>query len=251
MLKKGVLWSSIYGERRSYGFVWKDEQKRSFEELVMMAKNYLSFVCGVILAILCMGCENPHETETGGEPHGITFIPQFIVENNGSTAQTISLKKVLYLEKYYTEDYYKDSMWDSLWDIVSEAGRVEDSPVNAVVPPSGNVTLKTQVGMRIDIDYTTILSFVLTIDNKHYVGWAANTGTGDLQGIAAYELGYVRIIPGKIDPYNMEPVLMSTLTPKSVEQNEYSGDVTATYRVTITGAGISFALDKQSVIADN
>jgi hypothetical protein len=199
----------------------------------MTIKNYLSLVYGVVLAILCMGCENPNDTtEAGDMPKHISFMPQFIIENESVTPAAISLKEVYY--------YNDERGW-----VLSETGVV---PVNAVVSSGDAVTLKTEAYMRADIHLPVILSFALTINDKHYVGWAAATGTGDLQGIVQYGLGYVRIIPEETNPRAPESVLTSTLTPKSVEQNEDRGDVTATYRVTITGSGVSFVLEKQSVI---
>ena len=98
------------------------------------------------------------------------------------------------------------------------------------------------------MEVQVILSFALTIDDKHYAGWAAGNGTGELQGIVEYGLGYVSIVPGEIKPADPELVLISTLTPAAVEHNESKRDVTATYRVTVTSRGVRFALEKQSVI---
>jgi hypothetical protein len=55
----------------------------------MTAKNYRSFVYGVVFTILYMGCKNPTVIT---EPVNIIFRPQFIIENNASTTRTISLK---------------------------------------------------------------------------------------------------------------------------------------------------------------
>ncbi|MDR3161996.1 MAG: hypothetical protein LBU28_10335 [Spirochaetaceae bacterium] len=200
----------------------------------MTVKNHLPLVYGVVFLIGCMGCAlSPVETD-GGEPIGIGFIPHFIIENESSTAAAISLKKAYH--------------YNGAWDVLSEAGRESDSPVNAELAPNEDVALETWTSIRADVDFPIIASFALTIAGKHYVGWAAGSGTGDLREIVQYGLGYVRIVPGEIDLRNPAPVLTSTLTPAAVEQNESRKDVTATYRVTITDGEVSFALEKQSVV---
>jgi hypothetical protein len=220
--------------RGSPGFVWKDKAVFS-KGFVMREKNYLFFVCGGVLLIACMGCALPPVEADGGEPRGIVFRPHFIIENKSSMIKTISLKKA------YNHD-------DGAWDVLSEAGRESDSPVNAELAPNEDIALETWTGTRADVEISVIASFALTIADKHYVGWAAGSGTGDLREIVQYGLGYVHIIPGEIDPLDPAPVLTSTLTPSAVEHNEDRADVTATYRVTITDGEVSFALEKQSVV---
>ena len=201
----------------------------------MTIKKCLSTVCGVVLLIACMGCDLVPIEEEICDPFGISFEPQFVIENKRSIAASISLKKAYYYS-------------DGVWDIISETGNEEGSPVNVMIPAGADDTLETWVSRRADIEVQVILSFALTIDGRHYVGWAAGSGTGELQGIAEYGLGSVSVVPGEINPFDPKPVLISKLTPAAVEHNENSADVTATYRVTVTDGGVRFALEKQSVI---
>ncbi|MDR3123502.1 MAG: hypothetical protein LBU16_06960 [Treponema sp.] len=194
----------------------------------MTAWNYRSFVYGVVFMILCMGCENP--TETVERPGSVNLRSQFVIENNGSTAKTISLKKA-----------YR---YDDVWEVRSEAGREDNSPVSIEVPPGEEGAMETRASMRADSKHTTVLSFVLAIDDKRYVGWADTAGDGGLEEIAEYGLGYITIIPGKINPYAPEVVLTTTLTPKVVESRLDKSSVTALYGVKITDEGVAFTLYK-------
>jgi hypothetical protein len=193
-----------------------------------MARLFRVFVYSVVLAFLCMGCETPY---IPNEAIYVAFEPRFIVENNSSTAKTISLKKA-----------YKFYRPNDGWDIRSEPGREDDSPVNDVAPSGGDVVLETLTGTHIMDVVQIILSFVLTIDDKHYVGWDAAAGDADLDGILEYGLGYVNIPPGEFNP---PAVLMSKLDPKFIKSDLNRTYVTALYGVRITDEGVSFTLYEQ------
>jgi hypothetical protein len=197
-----------------------------------MTKSHCFLAYGVVLAFICIciGCEKP--TEPVGLPANIDFIPRFIIENNGPTTKSINLKKAYH--------------YDGGWHIGSEAGLEPDASVNVEVLPGKDGSLETWTFTRVDIDYATILSFVLTIDDKNYAGWAETTGAGGLEGIIEYGLGYVNVIPGEIIPGNPEAFLVSTLTPKLVENRLDRRVVTALYEVKITNEGVIFTLCKQS-----
>jgi hypothetical protein len=196
----------------------------------MPTRLFRYFVYSVVLAFVFMGCENP--TEAGSSPISISFEPQFIIENNSSSAKSASLRKA---------HHYNDA-----WDII--AGLATGSPVNVEIPPGEDGALETWASASANIDYKSILSFVLTIDDKHYVGWGPATSNGDLEGILEYDLGYVNVIPGEINQRNSEPVLLSKLTPKLVETRLDRYVVVAVYGVRITDEGVSFVLYKQTVI---
>jgi hypothetical protein len=199
----------------------------------MTIKKHLSFVCGVVLAFLCMGCETP--TGAGSLPINVVFKSQFIVENNSSTKKSISLKKAY---------HYSDA-----WDIRSEAGLEADSPVNVEALPGEDCSLTTRARMPVTVACQSILSFVLTIDDKHYVGWPATTGDGGLERIVEHDLGYVNVMPGEFfGQGNLEFVLLSKLTPKMVEHRVDTYVVVALYGVRITDEGVSFVLYRQTVI---
>lgn len=191
----------------------------------MTAKSYRFFVCGVVFAILCMGCENP--TDTVKSPSSVNLRSQFIIENNASTDKTISLKKA-----------YRHG---DLWDIRSEAGRENNFPVSIVAPPGTEGAMETRASVRADSEHTTMLSFVLTIDDKHYVGWADSAGDGGLEGVVEYGLGYIAIVPGEIDPYDPVGDLMTSLTPV-LKGSDTKLSVTALYGVKITDEGVAFTL---------
>ncbi|MDR3123503.1 MAG: hypothetical protein LBU16_06965 [Treponema sp.] len=123
----------------------------------------------------------------------------------------------------------------------------DDSLINTVIPPGKDGVLETRTSMRADIDKKIVLSFVLAIDDKQYAGWADSAGDGGLEGIVEYGLGYVNVIPGEINQYNTVAVLITTLTPKLVENRLDRGYVTALYKVKITDEGVDFALYRQSV----
>ncbi|MDR3123504.1 MAG: hypothetical protein LBU16_06970 [Treponema sp.] len=195
----------------------------------MTIKNYLSLVYGVVFTILYMGCENPTVIT---EPVNIIFRPQFIIENDASTTKTVSLKKAYH--------------YNNVWDVISKAGLEANSPVNVEVPPGEDGTLETWTSIRADIVSPMSGSFVLTIDDKHYVGWEAATDSGDLEGIVEYRLGYVNVTPGEINPSNPGAVLMSKLMPKLLGYRLDKSSVTALYGVKITDEGVSFTLYKQS-----
>lgn len=112
--------------------------------------------------------------------------------------------------------------------------------------PGEDVVLETSAGTHLVDKSQIILSFVFTIDDKHYVGWDIDAGAGDLKGIVTYGLGYVDVIPQKFDPDSPEVFLVSTLTQKLVGYRVNRTDVIAVYGVRITDEGVSFILYKQS-----
>lgn len=192
----------------------------------MTVQKDCSFIYSVILAFICMGCEYP--TEINESQSAIAFVPQFIIENNASTAKTVSLKKAYY--------------YNNAWDIRSEANVENGLPVSVEALPGEDGVLKTKVSMNISVDPSLILSFVLTIDGKHYVGWDAAAGAGALEEIVEYGLGYVSLLPGEIDLDYPETFLGSTLTPKLEEDRLGRTYVAALYGVTITDEGVNFTL---------
>jgi hypothetical protein len=198
----------------------------------MRAKNHCYFVYSVVLAFVFMGCENPTGNETGNFPVNISFMSQFIIENNSSSTKTITLNKAY---------HYNNS-----WDVRHEANIENGYPVSVDLAPGKGSSLETRASMNANIASGFILSFVLTIDDKHYVGWEETLDSGDPGGIVEYGLGYVNVIPEEIDPDDPKAFLKSKLTPKLVEYRLYRTDVTALYGVRITDEGVSFVLYKQS-----
>jgi hypothetical protein len=195
----------------------------------MTAKSYRFFVCGVVFVFLCMGCENP--AVAGNLPSRVNFRFQFIIENSAATAKTISLKIANKIDDY--------------WDIRPEPRlEGEASPINMQPGESGAMEITNSSG---DVDLKNILSFVLTVDDKHYAGWAESAGNGGLEGIVEYGLGYMNVMPGEINRYDPVAVLITTLTPKLAETRLYRAYVTALYGVKITDEGVGFVLYKQSV----
>lgn len=192
----------------------------------MGAKRHLFLVYGVVLAIICIGCENPTVIP---EPMNVIFESQFVIENNSSSAKSISLKKAYH--------------YNNAWDV---SGLEAGSPVYVEVPPGEDGVLETWTSIRADIDAPMSGSFALAIDDKHYVGWEETPVSDDLEGIVEYGLGYVDVIPGEIDPNSPEAFLKSKLTPKLEENRLNPVYVTALYGVKITDEGVSFTLYKRS-----